>query len=46
MNKKQADVPDLLQIGGGLNSGVSREVSQKTGVPEAHVYGVGSFLIC
>lgn len=43
MNKKQADVPDLLQIGGGLNSGVSREVSQQTGVPEAQVYGVGSF---
>ncbi len=43
MNKKRADVPDLLQIGGGLNAGVSREVSQKTGVPEAHVYGVGSF---
>ena len=43
MNKKQADVPDLLQIEGGLNAGVSREVSQQTGVPEAHVYGVGSF---
>ena len=43
MNKKQADVPDLLQIEGGLNAGVSREVSQQTGVPEAQVYGVGSF---
>ena len=32
-----------LQIEGGLNSGVSREVSQQTGVPEAQVYGVGSF---
>ena len=43
MNKKQADVPDLLQIGGGLNPDVPRDISQKTGVPEAHVYGVGSF---
>ena len=43
MNKKQANVPDLLQIGGGLTSGVSRDVSKETGVPEAHVYGVGSF---
>lgn len=43
LNKKQADVPDLLQIGGGLNPDVSRDVSEKTGVPEAHVYGVGSF---
>ena len=36
-------MPDLLQIEGGLNSGVSRKVSQQTGVPEAQVYGVGSF---
>ncbi len=43
MNRKQVDVPDLLQIGGGLTDGVSRGVSQQTGVPEAHVYGVGSF---
>ncbi|MGA1196828.1 MAG: NAD(P)H-dependent oxidoreductase subunit E, partial [Candidatus Latescibacterota bacterium] len=43
MNKKQGEVPDLLQIAGGIQPGASREVSQKTGVPEAHVYGVGSF---
>jgi NADH:ubiquinone oxidoreductase subunit F (NADH-binding) len=43
LNKKQGEVPDLLQIAGGIQPGASREVSQKTGVPEAHVYGVGSF---
>jgi NADH:ubiquinone oxidoreductase subunit F (NADH-binding) len=43
LNKKQGEVPDLLQIEGGIQPGASREVSQKTGVPEAHVYGVGSF---
>lgn len=43
MNKKQGQVPDLLQIEGGIQKGASREVSKKTGVPEAHIYGVGSF---
>lgn len=36
-------MPDLLQIEGGIQPGASRTVSQKTGVPEAHIYGVGSF---
>ncbi|MBT3606077.1 MAG: hypothetical protein HN521_23660, partial [Candidatus Latescibacteria bacterium] len=43
MNKKQGQVPDLLQLEGGIQPSASRDVSQKTGVPEAHVYGVGSF---
>ena len=46
MNEKQekmASVLERLQEAGGLLEGVSREVSENTKVPEAHVFGVGSF---
>jgi len=36
-------VPGLLQQAGGLDSGVARQVAEATGVPEAEVYGVGTF---
>jgi len=39
----RARVPDELHRLGGLRPGVSREVARRTGVPEADVYGVGSF---
>ena len=40
---RQSELADLLQEAGGLRTGVSREVSRATGVPEAEVYGVASF---
>jgi NADH:ubiquinone oxidoreductase subunit F (NADH-binding) len=36
-------VPDLLLEAGGLVEGAAEKVSRETGVPEAEVYGVGSF---
>jgi len=39
----RARVPDELQRRGGLRPGVARDVARATGVPEAEVYGVGSF---
>ena len=42
-NKSQASVPEKLQEAGGLDEGVARRVARETGVPEATVYGVGSF---
>ncbi|MCA9524444.1 MAG: NAD(P)H-dependent oxidoreductase subunit E, partial [Myxococcales bacterium] len=38
-----AAVPELLQLAGGLRAGAARDISQRTGVAEADVYGVGSF---
>lgn len=43
MEKKQAQVPELLQKTDGLREGASRKVSIETGVAEASIYGVGSF---
>jgi NADH:ubiquinone oxidoreductase subunit F (NADH-binding) len=44
LDKSQAErVPEELHGAGGLLEGVSREVSRATGIPEADVYGVGSF---
>ncbi len=43
MKKQLSKVPDLFQQSGGLKDGVSTEILQKTGVPEAEAYGVGSF---
>ena len=37
------EIVELLQEAGGLSEGVSREISRKTGVPEADIYGVASF---
>jgi NADH:ubiquinone oxidoreductase subunit F (NADH-binding) len=36
-------VGDKLRAAGGLVPGAARAVSRATGVPEAHVFGVGSF---
>ncbi|MEO8083436.1 MAG: NADH-ubiquinone oxidoreductase-F iron-sulfur binding region domain-containing protein [Ardenticatenales bacterium] len=41
--EERARVPDELQRRGGLRPGVARDVARATGVPEADVYGVGSF---
>ncbi len=41
--KHAAEVPDRIRKAGGLRKGAAREVSRSTGVPEAAVYGVGSF---
>ena len=38
-----ASVPDRLREAGGLLEGVARQIARETGVPEAEVYGVGSF---
>ncbi|MEZ6016749.1 MAG: NADH-ubiquinone oxidoreductase-F iron-sulfur binding region domain-containing protein [Planctomycetota bacterium] len=38
-----ASVPDRLREAGGLLAGVARQVAREAGVPEADVYGVGSF---
>ena len=43
MNDKRASIPELLQEAGGLSDGVARKISQESGVPEADIYGVGSF---
>jgi len=46
MEKKGADrsmVMDALEHRGGLRPGVSREVQEETGIPEADVYGVATF---
>ncbi len=40
---KAAALGDELRAAGGLIPGAARSVSRATGVPEAHVYGVGSF---
>ncbi len=39
----RARVPEELERLGGLRPGVAREVARRTGVPEADIYGVGSF---
>ena len=41
--RRAAEVADELRAAGGLVEGAARAVSRKTGVPEATVYGVGSF---
>lgn len=46
MEKKGARreaILDLLHERGGLREGVSKEIHAQTGVPEADVYGVGTF---
>lgn len=40
---RRHEVPDLLRQAGGLSEGTAREISRQTGVPEADIYGVGSF---
>lgn len=43
MNDKRHKIPELLQKLNGLQVGNSKEVSIQTGIPEADVYGFGSF---
>ena len=43
LERARARVPELLEEAGGLVPGAAREVARATGVPEADVYGVGSF---
>ncbi|MEX1024706.1 MAG: NADH-ubiquinone oxidoreductase-F iron-sulfur binding region domain-containing protein [Planctomycetota bacterium] len=40
---KRGDLPDLIQREGGLADGVARKLSLETGIPEADIFGVGSF---
>lgn len=40
---ERSHLPDALQQAGGLQEGVARELSRKTGLPEAEIYGVASF---
>jgi NADH:ubiquinone oxidoreductase subunit E len=40
---KAAEVGEELRAAGGLRPGAARAVSRLTGVPEAEVFGVGSF---
>ncbi len=41
--KRRAEIPERLEREGGLTPGAARRVARATGVPEAEVYGVGSF---
>lgn len=41
--KRRSEIAVRIAEKGGLNPGVAREVSRETGVPEADVFGVGSF---
>ncbi len=43
MNEEQASILERLRKAGGLKEGVARQVARATGVPEATVYGAGSF---
>jgi NADH:ubiquinone oxidoreductase subunit F (NADH-binding) len=43
MDDKRHEIPDLLHKEGGLVPGAARKVADETGMPEAHVWGVGSF---
>ena len=40
---RRHEIQELLERAGGLVPGAARDVAQQTGVPEAEVYGVGSF---
>ncbi len=42
-NARREEVLDRLEEKGGLRPGVARQVHLETGVPEADVYGVGTF---
>jgi len=41
--RKRSEILERIAAKGGLLEGIAREVSHETGVPEADVYGVGSF---
>ncbi|NKB88374.1 MAG: NADH-quinone oxidoreductase subunit F [Acidobacteria bacterium] len=40
---RRHEIQELLEKAGGLVPGAARQVAQQTGIPEADVYGVGSF---
>jgi NADH:ubiquinone oxidoreductase subunit F (NADH-binding)/NADH:ubiquinone oxidoreductase subunit E len=40
---KKAEILDKIRERGGLRPGVAAEVARETGVPEAEIYGAGSF---
>ncbi len=42
-NDRRHEIPDLLQQAGGLTEGTARRIAEETGIPEADIYGVGSF---
>jgi NADH:ubiquinone oxidoreductase subunit F (NADH-binding) len=42
-DERRTSIPDELQRAGGKLDGVAREIATRTGIPEAHIYGVGSF---
>jgi len=43
LTDRRHEIPDLLREAGGLTDGAARQIAQDTGVPEADIYGVGSF---
>ncbi len=42
-DERRSQIPDRLQEAGGLTEGVARQIAEDLGVPEADVWGVGSF---
>lgn len=42
-SQARASLLEKIWEAGGLKEGVSRQISQETGIPEAQVYGTGSF---
>ena len=42
-NASREQILEILEDEGGLREGTSREVHRRTGVPEADIYGVGTF---
>ena len=40
---RRHEIQELLEKAGGLTEGTATEVARELGVPEAEVYGVGSF---
>ncbi len=40
---RRHEIPDLLYEAGGLTEGTARRIAEETGIPEADIYGVGSF---
>ncbi|MBE7465815.1 MAG: SLBB domain-containing protein [Planctomycetes bacterium] len=43
MNPREPEVPGRIAEAGGLSPGIAAKVHRETGVPEADVFGVGSF---
>ena len=43
VEERRASIPERLLEHGGLTPGAARDVSRETGLPEAEIFGVGSF---